>query len=125
MKGYSITSPPLPLKDKIITGVAGGEYGIRGFIDAYDPATGRRLWRFYAIPAKGEPGNETWEGDSWEHGSGGTWLPGSYDAVSNTLFWTVGNPGPDINQDARKGDNLYTCSVIALDPDSGKLKWHP
>jgi PQQ-dependent dehydrogenase (methanol/ethanol family) len=124
MKGYSITSPPLPLKDKIITGVAGGEYGIRGFIDAYDPATGKRLWRFYAIPAKGEPGNETWERDSWEHGSGGTWLTGSYDAESNTLFWTVGNPGPDINQDVRKGDNLYTCSVIALDPESGKLKWH-
>jgi alcohol dehydrogenase (cytochrome c) len=124
MKGYSITSPPLPLKDKIITGVAGGEYGIRGFIDAYDPATGRRLWRTYAIPGKGEPGNDTWEGDSWQRGSGGTWLTGNYDADSNTLFWAIGNPGPDLNQDVRKGDNLYTCSVVAFDPETGKIKWH-
>jgi len=124
MKGYSITSPPLPLKDKIIAGVAGGEYGIRGFLDAYDPATGRRLWRWYAIPGKGEPGNDSWEGNSWEHGSAATWLTGSYDAESNTLFWPIGNPGPDLNQDVRKGDNLYSCSVVALDPETGKLKWH-
>ena len=123
MKGYSITSPPLPLEDRIVTGVAGGEYGIRGFIDAYDPATGKRLWRTYAVPAPGEPGNETWEGDSWQHGSGATWLTGSYDASSRTLFWSVGNPGPDANPDVRKGDNLYTCSVLALDPATGSIKW--
>jgi len=123
-KGFSITSPPLPLKDRILTGVAGGEFGIRGFIDAYDPATGRRLWRTYTIPAKGEPGSETWEGDSWQHGSAATWLTGSYDAAANMVFWAIGNPGPDINQDIRKGDNLYSCSVLALDPDTGKIKWH-
>lgn len=124
MLGYTITSPPLVVKDKIITGITGGEFGVRAFIDAYEPATGKRLWRWYTIPAKGEPGNETWEGDSWMHGGSPTWLTGSYDADLNTLYWAVGNPGPDINGDVRKGDNLYSCSVVALDPDTGKLKWH-
>ena len=124
MQGYSITSAPLAVKDKIVTGVAGGEYGIRGFVDAYDPASGRRLWRFYSIPGPGEFGHDTWDGDSWKEGSGATWLTGTYDPELNTLFWPVGNPGPDLNGDIRKGDNLFTCSVVALDPDTGQRKWH-
>jgi len=124
MLGYSLTSAPLALKDKIVTGISGGEYGIVGFLEAYDPATGKKLWHLNSIPGPGEPGNETWSGDSWKHGSGGMWLTGSYDAELNTLYWAVGNPGPDINGDVRKGDNLYTCSVLALDPDTGKIKWH-
>lgn len=122
--GYELTAPPLPVKDKIITGISGGEFGIRGFIEAYDPATGKRLWRFNTIPGPGEFGNDTWDGDSWQRGSGGTWMPGVYDPETNTLYWTVGNPGPDLNGDVRKGDNLFTCSVIALDPDTGLRKWH-
>jgi alcohol dehydrogenase (cytochrome c) len=124
MEGYSITSAPLAIKDKIITGVAGGEYGIRGFIDAYDPYTGKRLWRTYTIPAPGEFGSDTWEGDSWKHGSAGTWLTGTYDPDLNTLYWPIGNPGPDTNGDVRKGDNLFSCSVLALDPETGRRKWH-
>jgi alcohol dehydrogenase (cytochrome c) len=124
MEGYSITSAPLAVKDKIITGVAGGEYGIRGFIDAYDAATGKRLWRFYTIPGQSEFGNDTWEGESWRHGSAGTWLTGTYDPDLNTLYWPVGNPGPDTNGDVRHGDNLFSCSVVALDPDTGRRKWH-
>jgi alcohol dehydrogenase (cytochrome c) len=124
MEGYSITSAPLVVKDKIITGVAGGEYGIRGFVDAYDSGTGKRLWRRYTIPGPGEFGNDTWEGDSWKHGSAATWLTGTYDPELNTLYWPVGNPGPDTNGDVRKGDNLFSCSVIALNPDTGERKWH-
>ncbi|SPF51086.1 Pyrrolo-quinoline quinone (modular protein) [Candidatus Sulfopaludibacter sp. SbA4] len=124
MEGYSITSAPLAVKDKIITGVAGGEYGIRGFIAAYDAGTGKRLWRLYTIPGPGEFGSGTWEGDSWKHGSAATWLTGTYDPDLNTLYWPVGNPGPDTNGDVRKGDNLFSCSVIALDPDTGQRKWH-
>jgi alcohol dehydrogenase (cytochrome c) len=124
MEGYSITSAPLAIKDKIITGVAGGEYGIRGFLDAYNAHTGKRLWRTYTIPAPGEFGNDTWEGDSWKHGSAGTWLTGTYDPELNTLYWPIGNPGPDTNGDVRKGDNLFSCSVLALDPETGRRKWH-
>jgi PQQ-dependent dehydrogenase (methanol/ethanol family) len=122
--GYSITSAPLALKDRIVVGVAGGEYGVRGFVEAHDPATGARLWRFDTVPGPGEFGHETWKGDSWEHGGSPTWLTGSYDAASDTLFWTVGNPGPDIDADVRSGDNLFSCSVLALDPATGKRKWH-
>jgi alcohol dehydrogenase (cytochrome c) len=124
MKGYSITSAPLVLKDKVITGISGGEYGIRGFLDAYDPATGKRLWRTYTIPGPGEFGHDTWAGDSWQRGGAPTWLTGSYDPELNTLYWTGGNPGPDLNNEGRKGDNLYSCSVLALDADTGKIKWH-
>ncbi len=122
--GYSITSAPLALKDRIVVGVAGGEFGARGFVEAYDPATGARLWRLDTVPAPGEFGHETWKGDSWQHGGSPTWLTGSYDAESDTLFWTVGNPGPDIDADVRSGDNLFSCSVLALDPATGKRKWH-
>ena len=122
--GYSITQAPLVIKDKVIVGMAGGEYGIRGFFAAYDVKTGKEAWRFYTVPGPGEPGNETWAGDSWKHGSAGSWVTGSYDPDLNLLYWGTGNPGPDWNPDVRLGDNLYSCSVLALDPDTGKLKWH-
>ncbi len=124
LKGYTLTGAPLAIKDKIIVGIAGGEFGIRGFIDAYDAATGKRLWRFYTIPGPGEFGNSTWSSDSWKHGSGGAWLTGSYDPDADTLYWAVGNPGPGLNGAVRAGDNLFTCSVVALDPTTGKRKWH-
>ncbi len=123
-KGYSGTVAPLAVKDKIIVGVAGGEYGIRGFLDAYDAKTGKRAWRFYTIPGPGEPGHETWGGDSWKRGGGSTWVTGSFDPELNLVYWGTGNPSPDYNGDVRPGDNLYTDSVIALDADNGKLKWH-
>jgi len=122
--GYSITEAPLVVKGKVIVGPAGGEYGIRGFIAAYDVATGKQLWKFYTVPAPGEAGHDTWAGNSWEHGSAGTWNTGSFDPELNTIYWGIGNPGPDWNPDTRAGDNLYSCSVVALDADSGKLKWY-
>lgn len=122
--GYSMTLAPLAIKGKVLVGVSGGEAGIRGFIDAYEAASGQRSWRFFTIPAPGEPGNETWAGDSWKTGAGSTWVTGSYDPELNLVYWGVGNPGPDWNGDSRKGDNLYTCSFVALDGDTGKLKWH-
>jgi len=124
MAGYSITQSPLIVKDKIIVGVAGGEFGIRGFIDAYDLESGKRIWRFNTIPGPGEFGNETWKGDSWMRGGGSTWLTGTYDADLDTLYWPVGNPGPDIDGSVRLGDNLFSCSVVALDPNTGRRKWH-
>jgi alcohol dehydrogenase (cytochrome c) len=124
MQGFSITSPPLPLENKIIAGIAGGEFGIRGFIDAYDPATGARLWRFSTIPGPGEFGHDTWTGDSWKLGCGATWLPGSYDPELNLLYWAVGNPCPLYNGTIREGDNLFTSSVVALDPATGQRRWH-
>ena len=122
--GYALTVAPLVVKDKVIVGPAGGEFGIRGYIVALDPKTGKELWRFYTIPAPGEPGSETWSGDAWKRGGGPIWTTGSYDPELNLMYWGVGNPGPDWNGDGRPGDNLYTDSVIALDPDTGKLKWH-
>jgi alcohol dehydrogenase (cytochrome c) len=124
MQGFSITSPPLPLEDRIIAGIAGGEFGIRGFVDAYDPATGARLWRFSTIPGPGEFGHDTWAGDSWRLGCGATWLPGSYDPELNLLYWAVGNPCPLYNGPLREGDNLFTSSVVALDPATGQRRWH-
>lgn len=122
--GYSITLAPLIIKDKIIIGTAGGEYGIRGFLQAHDVRTGKKLWRFYTIPGPGEPGHETWEGDSWKRGGGSVWLTGSYDPELNLTYWGIGNPSPDWNGDVRKGDNLYSDSVVALNPDNGKLDWY-
>lgn len=122
--GYGATLAPLAVKDEIITGVSGAEFGVRGFIDAYDPATGKRLWRFYTVPGPGEPGHDTWSGDSWKHGGGSTWMTGTYDPSLNLLYWGVGNPSPDMNGDVRKGDNLFTCSVVALNATTGKLKWY-
>ncbi|MBS1788535.1 MAG: PQQ-dependent dehydrogenase, methanol/ethanol family [Acidobacteria bacterium] len=124
MQGFSITSPPLAIRDKIIVGVAGGEYGVRGFLDAYDAKTGKRLWRFYSIPGPGEFGNDTWKAESWKTGGGATWLTGSYDPELDLLYWTIGNPGPDMDAEIRKGDNLFSCSVVAIDPNTGQRKWH-
>ncbi len=122
--GYSITSAPLVVKDMVITGVSGGEYGIRGLLDAYDVKTGKRRWRFWTIPGPGEKGNESWPGDAWKRGGGPTWVTGAFDPEQNLIIWGTGNPSPDWNGDVRKGDNLYSDSVIALDADTGKLKWH-
>jgi alcohol dehydrogenase (cytochrome c) len=122
--GYSLTLAPLVVKDKVLVGVGGGEYGIRGFIAAYDAATGKEAWRFYTIPGPGEPGHETWSGDAWKTGGGSIWVTPSYDPVLNLTYWGVGNPGPDWNPDVRPGDNLYSASVVALDADTGTLKWH-
>jgi alcohol dehydrogenase (cytochrome c) len=124
--GYAMTLAPLVVKDKVIVGVAGGEYGIRGFIAAYAADTGEEVWRFYTIPAPGEPGFETWEdgGDAWQYGGASVWLTGSYDPELDLTYWGIGNPGPDWNPAQRPGDNLYSDSVVALDPDTGELKWH-
>ena len=122
--GFAITTAPVVIKDKVIIGISGGETGIRGFLDAYNAETGDRAWRFMTIPATGEKGNDTWEGESWKTGGGPTWVPGTFDPALNLLYWGIGNPGPDWNGDHRKGDNLYTCSVVALNPDSGTMKWH-
>jgi alcohol dehydrogenase (cytochrome c) len=122
--GYAMTHAPLVVKDKVIVGTAGGEFGIRGFIAAYDARTGKEVWRFYTIPGPGEPGHETWSGDSWKTGGASVWMTGSYDPESNLTYWGVGNPGPDYNGAVRLGDNLYSDSVVALDADTGKLKWH-
>jgi alcohol dehydrogenase (cytochrome c) len=124
MSGAQLGCAPLALDGKIIMGMSGGEFGVRGYLDAYDPATGKRLWRTYTIPGPGEPGHETWPGDTWKIGGGPTWLTGSYDADLHTLYWSVGNPSPDDDASGRTGDNLYTDSVLALDPDTGAIKWH-
>jgi alcohol dehydrogenase (cytochrome c) len=121
---YSITMAPLIVKDKVIVGVGGGEFGIRGFIAAYDADTGEEAWRFYTIPGPGEPGHDTWEGDDWEHGGAPVWITGSYDPELNLTYWGVGNPGPDWNADQRPGDNLYSDAVVALNADTGELVWH-
>ena len=121
--GYSITSAPLVVGDKVITGMAGGEFGVRGFLDAYDVETGERVWRFYTIPGPGEPGNETWSGDSWRTGGAPTWVTGSYDPELNLIYWGTGNPAPDWNGDMRLGDNLWSDAVVAIDADTGELAW--
>jgi alcohol dehydrogenase (cytochrome c) len=123
-KAVAITQAPLAINGKIIVGMGGGEGGLRGYIDAYDAHDGKRLWRLYTIPTTGEPGVETWEGDSYKYGGATTWNTGAYDPELNTLYWGTGNPAPDWNGDARKGDNLYSCSLLAIDADTGKLKWY-
>jgi alcohol dehydrogenase (cytochrome c) len=123
-KGYSITLAPLAIKNLVLVGVSGGEYGIRGFIEAYDAATGERKWRFYTVPGPGEPGHDSWEGDSWKIGGAPAWITGVYDPATNTTFWTTGNPSPSNRGEGRAGDNLYSNSLLALDPDTGKLKWY-
>jgi alcohol dehydrogenase (cytochrome c) len=122
-QGYALTLAPLAVKDKIIVGPAGGEMGIRGFIAAYDARTGREVWKFNTILHPGEPGHETWSGDAWKHGGASIWLTGSFDPELNLTYWGVGNPGPDWNPAVRPGDNLYSDCAVALDVDTGKLKW--
>lgn len=122
--GYSQTLAPLVADGVVITGTSGAEYGIRGFIDGWDPATGKHLWRTYTIPGPGEPGNDTWPGDTWKHGGGSTWITGSYDPELKTVYWGVGNAGPWNAMVRHPGDNLYTASVLALEPRTGKIKWH-
>jgi alcohol dehydrogenase (cytochrome c) len=125
MDGMTITSPPLAVRDKIVVGTSGGEYATRGRLDAFDAASGKHLWRTYTTPDPGEAGSETWKGDSWKLGGGPTWLTGSFDPELNTIYWATGNPSSQIDRSVRgDGDNLYTDCVIALDPDTGRLKWH-
>ena len=132
---YAFTHAPLAIKDKVIVGTSGGDRGIRGFIAAFDAETGEEAWRFYTIPGPGEPGHETWEAcppnsttycdpEAWKHGGGAAWLTGSYDPELNLTYWGIGNPGPDYFREQRPGDNLYTCSVVALDADTGEIRWH-
>jgi alcohol dehydrogenase (cytochrome c) len=123
-EAYSITAAPLAVKDKVIIGIAGAEYGIRGFLDAYDAKTGKKAWRFWTVPGPGEPGSETWSGESWKTGGAPTWVTGAFDPESNLVYWGTGNPSPDFVGDDRLGDNLYSDSIVALDADTGKLKWH-
>ena len=122
--GYSATSAPLAIGDLVVAGVSGGEEGARGFIDAYQAGTGARAWRFYTIPARGDKEAATWQGKWLERGCGATWLTGSYDPKLDLIYWSVGNPCPDYNGDERKGDNLYTSSVVALEGKTGRLKWY-
>lgn len=123
--GFNKTFAPLIVKGKVITGIGGGEYGVRGFLEARDAETGKRAWKTYTIPGPGEPGHDTWpkDNDIWEHGGAPTWTTGSYDPELNLIYWTTGNAGPWAS-DQRPGDNLYTCCVLAVDPDNGKIKWH-
>ena len=132
---YSFTLAPLVVKDRVIVGSAGGDRGIRGFVAALDAATGEEAWRFHTIPGPGEPGHETWEPcppnpetycdpEAWRHGGAAAWLTGSYDPELNLMYWGLGNPGPDFNREQRPGDNLYSDSVVALDADTGELRWH-
>ncbi len=123
-KGYSITLAPLAMDGKIFVGVTSGECGLNGFLDAFDAETGKKLWRFWAIPEEGDEARKTWAGNSAEFGGAPTWLTGTYDPDLNTLYWTTGNPAPDYDGTVREGDNLYSDSVVALDPDTGRLKWH-
>jgi alcohol dehydrogenase (cytochrome c) len=123
-EAYSITMAPMIVKDKVLVGVGGGEFGIRGFIAAFDPKTGKELWRFHTVPGPGEPGFESWSGDSWKTGGAPVWTMGSYDPELDLVYFGTGNPGPDWNPAQRPGDNLYSDSVVALDPGSGKLKWY-
>ena len=123
-RNYGATSAPLVVKDKVLVGTSGGDDGIRGFVAAYDAETGKEAWRFWTIPAPGEFGSSSWPGDSWKLGGGTTWMPGTFDPELNTIFWGTSNPAPDFDGGPRPGDDLYTDCLLALDPDTGKLKWH-
>ncbi len=123
-QAYTFTVAPLAIKNEVIVGVSGGEYGVRGFVDAYDATTGKRVWRFNTVPGPDEAGHETWDGDSWKTGGAPAWITGSYDPQLNLIFWPTGNPAPSNFGGERKGDNLYSNSMLALDADTGKLRWY-
>jgi alcohol dehydrogenase (cytochrome c) len=123
-RNYGATSAPLVVKDKILVGTSGGDDGVRGFVAAFDAQTGKEVWRFWTIPAPGEFGSSSWPGKSYMHGGGTTWMPGTYDPKLNTIYWGTSNPSPDFDGSGRPGDDLYTNCVLALDPDTGKLKWY-
>jgi alcohol dehydrogenase (cytochrome c) len=123
-ENYGGTAAPLIVGNMVVSGISGGDSGARGFVAAYDQASGKEIWRFWAVPARGESGAETWKGSAHEHPGGATWMTGEYDPELNTIYWPVGNPGPDLVGDDRLGDNLYTDSVVALEPATGALKWY-
>ena len=123
-QNYSATSAPLAVGDLVISGTSGGDEGVRGFVAAFDQATGKEVWRFWTVPKRGEPGSETWKGKDIDRPCAATWLTGTYDPELDTLYWPTGNPGPDYDGDERMGDNLYSDSVLALDAQTGKLKWY-
>lgn len=128
-RNYGATSVPLIVKNKVLVGTSGGDDGVRGFVAAFDAETGKELWRFWTIPEPGQSGSETWPTsgkykNAWKNGGGTTWLPGTYDSELNLIFWPTSNPSPDFDGSARLGDNLYTSSVLAIDPDTGRLRWH-
>ena len=122
--GHSFTVAPLVVKNLIVIGISGGEYGVRGFIDAYDADTGELKWRLYTVPGPGEPGHDTWEGDSWKVGGAPAWNTGTYDPTTNQIFWPTGNPSPSNRGEGRAGDNLYSNSLLALNADTGKMNWY-
>ena len=123
-KNYGATSAPLAIRGKILVGTSGGDDGVRGFLAAYDARTGKLLWRRWTIPGPGEVGSASWPGETYLRGGGTTWMPGTYDPELNTLYWGTGNAGPDYDSSVRLGDDLYTACVLALDPDTGEIKWH-
>src|SRR5215831_239262 len=121
---YNGTAAPLVVGNLLISGTAGGDEGVRGFVAAFDQTSGKEVWRFWTVPNPGEPGSETWPAKALEHPSGATWMTGTYDPQLDLVYWPVGNPGPDFYGDEREGDNLYTDSIVALEAKTGKLKWH-
>jgi alcohol dehydrogenase (cytochrome c) len=123
-QNYNATGAPLPVGNLVVTGTSGGDEGVRGFVAAFDQSSGKEVWRFWTVPRPGEPGSETWQGKGIAHPAGTTWMTGAYDPQLDTIYWMVGNPGPDLIGDDRLGDNLYTDSIVALDPKTGVLKWH-